>query len=207
LAAAKGDVLTFISADDFYTTSTVLSIAAAAFLKPSPAEIFIGRTPRLITRAGVSYTFDPDLPGILAGKVVRHLLSFQHCSVFADAAFVRRHGLTFDTTFTMCGDWDWAVRALAASRRVRYTKAPLGCWRMHSEQASLQQAARSVKEAHLVCFKHGSSYLANRACKTLIGWYALAVNAAALRRTVGTRTFAGELTDWLRKRLSRPTQL
>jgi glycosyltransferase involved in cell wall biosynthesis len=199
LSASRGDIVTFISADDFYVDRHVLTRVAEAFASTQELDVLIGRTPRLVTRNATSYTFDPDLPCRMAARSVRYCLSIQHCSVFASAPFVKSANLQFDTSFSMRGDWDWIIRLLAAARRLHFSQAALGCWRLHENQTSQRQVAIGRSESIRLCSKHNTNLMAHNTCEALVHGYGLVANALAVANVLGCHSAAAATARWLKR--------
>jgi len=143
---AKGDVLTFICADDLYAGSRTLSLVAGQFEAFPDIEVVFGRTPRLVMAREGPYSFDPDLPGWMARFLMNHSPCIQHCSLFVRTSLVRRKSLYFDPWYKQRGDWDWLIRTFEATSRIRHIPQQLSYWRLHPGQTSQIESAAGRRE-------------------------------------------------------------
>ena len=151
---ARGDVITFICADDLYASTRALSLVAEQFEAFPDVEVVFGRTPRLVMAREGAYSFDPDLPGWMARLLMRHSPCIQHCSLFVRAGLVRRKSLYFDPWYKQRGDWDWLIRMFQATRRTRHIPHPLSYWRSHPGQTSLTGSAAGRRETERLLAVH-----------------------------------------------------
>jgi len=107
IARARGEVLGFLNADDFYESDTVLSQIAAAFQDPE-VEIVYGNLryvasddPSRVVRDWVSGPYRPGAFG--------RAWTPPHPTVYARRALFERWG-GFDESMRIAGDWDWLFR-------------------------------------------------------------------------------------------------
>ncbi len=193
LEAARGEVVTFICADDVYAGPGALARVAAAFREHPEAEVVFGRTRRLVMDPGGRYCFDPDLPPWTARMVMPYLLPVLHCAVFAKAGFLKEKGLNFDAHYRMRGDADWLLRVFRAAREVRPIGDAIACWRMHPEQTSQREQGRGMAETRELCAAHGFSLTGHRGAQWCGNAYAQGVHAASLARQRGAGFVAAKI--------------
>jgi|GEM_PF-681340 len=202
LTETDADIVTFICADDLYPTNTVLSNVARHFLSNPELDAVIGKTGRLAQTDGGWYVFYPDLPACLSKRLIRYSVGLQHCSIFVRRRLIERKGLYFDHSFKMCGDWDWIIRLLAATRNIMFVNDVCAYWRLHRNQTS-RVGQTGLSEARRVCDSYGTNFRLHRAIHSATNYigmmsaaYALGrqKGISALMRVVGThvrRTIAG----------------
>jgi glycosyltransferase involved in cell wall biosynthesis len=197
---AKGDVLTFICADDLYATTQTLSMVAEKFKESSGPEVVFGRTPRLVTAVEGSYTFDPDLPNRLARLLMRRVLCIQHCSVFVRADLVRRKRLYFDPSYKMRGDWDWLIRMFEATDRTRYIPEQLSYWRFHPGQTTQAATALGRQEIATLCVIHKINPKIASCARFVANLYAQIIHAYTIMRHSGLPALYRKAASSVRRR-------
>jgi glycosyltransferase involved in cell wall biosynthesis len=192
---AKGDIITFICADDLYATPRALSLVAEEFQAFPELDVVFGRTPRLVMAPEGAYTFDPDLPVWMARPLMRHWSCIQHCSVFVRADFVRRNSLYFDPSYQNRGDWDWLIRVFQTGW-TGHIPSRLSYWRIHPGQTSQtavacgQQETARLYQAHKIAptIAAGIRHLAVAYAQILHSWSIMRRRGfpALLRKAAGS---------------------
>lgn len=153
LALATGDVIVVICADDYFADARALARVAQEFEADPALEVVVGRTPRRVegTRP---YVVRPDIPVRLAVRTVGQCLAVQHCSVFVKRDLLVDHGIRFDESYRMRGDWDWLIRVFHAAQRVKAINTDLGVWRHHPNQTSATAAEQGRQETERLLKSH-----------------------------------------------------
>jgi glycosyltransferase involved in cell wall biosynthesis len=198
IGQARGEVITFICADDLYAGPRTLPVVARGFQEAPRPDVVFGRTPRLVMAPQGSYTFDPDLPSWMARPLMRHCLCVQHCSLFVRAELVRREHLYFDPSYRQRGDWDWMIRMFQATGRIRGIPDRLSYWRFHPGQTTQAATARGREETARLCATHGIQPQVVSCARMAAVVYAQTIHLSAIarRRGIGPawRKVAGRLT-------------
>jgi hypothetical protein len=146
IARAKGDFLWFMNAgDEIYSPDTLAHITAEA---TEDTDIVYGKA-CIVNAAGEKVSehhkvTPPDLQRkhLLNGLVVCH-----------QAIFVRRNiAGNYNTSYRICADYDWVVRAVTASRKNMYLDEYL-C-KFLTEGVSQKQRKRAWRERFLIMRTH-----------------------------------------------------
>lgn len=203
---ARGDVLTFICADDLYASTRVLSLVAEGFQESPGLDVVFGRTPRLVMAPEGAYTFDPDLPGRLARLLMRHAPCIQHCSLFVRTDLVRRRGLYFDPSYQHRGDWDWLIRMFQATDRSRHIPEMLSYWRLHPGQTTRTAIARGQQETARLCTIHKINPKVAGCARLASNAYAQIVHSCAIARHSGLLALWRKAAGSVRRRVGARMQ-
>lgn len=157
LAAARGDWICIISADDALASTTCLEELVHHAEAAEPLDAAYGRTVLMDSDGapvpGSHRRVDESAPPWLN----RHFLVIHHCSLLVSRKFLVDNGLFFDTSLRFTGDWDWIIRILKAGRS-RYFDVVVSRYRMHAQQTrQVTRRAELVAEDRLVLRRHGAS--------------------------------------------------
>lgn len=114
-------------------------------------------------------------------------LSIKHCSVFVRRSVIEAHGVYFDESYRMAGDWDWLIRVLGVARRVKTVRADLGTWRIHPTQTSRVSSDIGQQEKERLLAAVGSSVWVHRNLKRLYDAYSRAQLFWAISQIHGFR--------------------
>lgn len=154
IAAASGDVIGFLNADDFYASPTVLETVAETLRDPeldgcySDLEYVDAADPNRVIRYWRS---EPHRPGLFRkGWLPPHPTFFARSAVYAE------HG-GFDTGFRIGADWDLLLR-LFEIKRIRARYVPETWIRMRTggeSNRSLGNIARNNLECLRAFRKYG----------------------------------------------------
>jgi glycosyltransferase involved in cell wall biosynthesis len=179
LSLATGDYVTFICADDLYTSpGAISSIVARIRLHPG-VDVVFGRTPRLVD-CSPKLAYRADISGYLARRVLRHLLAIQHCSLFVRRELLLQEGLFFDASYSMRGDWDWMIRLFDKAISTEYVPQDIAYWRMHERQTSRLANVHGQEETKRVCSVYDTRYAIHKVYARFAGYHALVRYALAI---------------------------
>jgi len=136
VAAAKGDVINIICADDKYANPTVLSTVISFWQKHLDCGCIYGITFHMNDKSEKISVY-PDLkkPPYPAW-FLRYQMVIPHCSLFVNKSVITNNDIKFDLSFKYAGDWDWLIQ-LTQSTKFAYLKQPLSVYRQHEKQHSL----------------------------------------------------------------------
>lgn len=196
LGRATGDVIVLVSADDLFGNRDALSMVAAIFAGDLSIDVVVGRTPRQV-EGPLPYTAHPDVPLWLGCRTVSSCLAIKHCSVFVRRALVLTHGVYFDESYRMAGDWEWLVRVMRLARRVQTVGADLGTWRIHPGQTSRRAIDVGLVEKRRVLAESGGSLRTHLWLKRTFDLYSRAEIFWAVLRRYGWRIACRRLAAFL----------
>lgn len=158
LAAATGDVIGIISADDKYVAPGAFSSVIAFWQSRPECGGVYGQTLRMDSQGNL-LALDPTLKQPpYSAWYLRYSLLIPHCSLFVARTLVQDKQIYFDVGLRYMGDWDWIIR-LSQAGQLAYLPQPLSMYREHSEQTT-QLATQSdwAKEIRAVLKRHHANY-------------------------------------------------
>jgi glycosyltransferase involved in cell wall biosynthesis len=159
LAAATGEVVGVISADDKYVTPSALSAVIQFWRSHPECGCIYGKTLRMDIN-GELLPLDPTLrQEPFPAWLLRYSLLISHCSLFVSRALIIENGIWFDPSFRYAGDWDWIIRLSKASK-FGYLAQPLSLYREHPVQTTQQAGQKNLRlEVRRILKLHKSNYL------------------------------------------------
>ena len=148
---AKGDLMGWLNADDYYLPDGLCALAQAA-AEHLEADVFYGdcvfvdETGRIL-RSKVEHDFDPDI------------LYYFGCYIPSTSTFFRRRvieqGQLLDCDFRVCMDFEYFVRLAQAGFRFQYVPQFIAAFRWHESNISLLNVARRRYERLQVQRRYG----------------------------------------------------
>lgn len=195
LAAATGEVLGIISADDKYVAPSTFSSVITFWQSHPECGGVYGQTLRM-DRQGNSLILDPTLrQPPYPSWYLRYFLLIPHCSLFVARTLVQGRNIYFDSGFRYVGDWDWIIRLSQASP-LAYLPQPLSLYREHPDQATQQaMQANWTKEVRMVLRRYHASYV----------FYCLMVYQRRINKALwilkknGVRSLYSAISLWLKR--------
>lgn len=196
LAAASGDVVAIISADDKFVIPSAFSAVIEFWQTKPECGCIYGRT--LLIDSNGKADSEPLYPtlrvGALLPKLIRNSpILVQHCSLFVAKSLLVDKEIWFDTSFQYAGDWDWMIR-LAQASRFAYLNIPLSLYREHDLQVS-QQAGR--KKMFLEGQRILQHYKASYCLYSLLVFQQRFVKALWVLRRSGFYGLVAAIKNWL----------
>lgn len=149
---ARGDLVGWLNADDYYLPGGLRAIVEAAAEHPE-ADVFHGDCVFVngkgsITRSKVEHEFDRDI------------LFYFGCYIPSTATFFRRRvierGYLLDCDFRVCMDFEYFVRLATAGFRFHYVPQFIAAFRWHESNISLQHVERRAFERAEVQRRYGA---------------------------------------------------
>jgi len=201
LAAAQGDYVVVIAADDIFAAPDVFR-KVVSYLKSNPdIPLVYGKTGRMDGQG--SPLPDLEITARPSRWLIKQIVYAQHCSVFVSRQMLIERRLLFDPTYRFAGDWDWLVRLFQAADKIGYLPESLAVIRMHEQQTSRWSKSKEIAEEHRrVSAAYGGSY----GLHVLFTWAnnvrAMALLALDTLRHGGWGAFTRRMGAWGRKRLS-----
>lgn len=143
LAAANGEIITVICADDKYASSTVLSDVVNFWQQHPDCGAMYGDTLRMNEQSQL-LTLDPTLPKPpYSAWLIQHWSLIQHCSLFVAKVLIDDKQLNFDLSFCYASDWDWMIR-LSQATSFAYFSQPLSVYREHFQQTTSKTSKKTL---------------------------------------------------------------
>lgn len=196
LAAAKGEVVGIISADDKYVTPSTLSAVIRFWQSHPECGCIYGRTLRMDSN-GELLPLDPTLrQEPFPAWLLRYSLLISHCSLFVSKALIVEKGIWFDSSFRYAGDWDWII-CLSEASRFGYLDQPLSLYREHPVQTTQQTSQRNwAIEVQRILKRHKANYVYYL---FLVYQHRLMKGLWVLRKK-GIQGFHLEVMNWLKRK-------
>jgi glycosyltransferase involved in cell wall biosynthesis len=148
---ARGDLVGWLNADDYYLPGGLKTIAQVAAEHPE-ADVFHGDCVFVdgagsIGRSKVEHDFDRDI------------LFYFGCYIPSTATFFRRRvieqGHLLDSSFRVCMDFEYFVRLVNAGFKFHYIPHFIAAFRWHDSNISLRQVERRAFERREVQRRFG----------------------------------------------------
>jgi glycosyltransferase involved in cell wall biosynthesis len=151
LQSAKGDIISFVNADDVISPNAVSAVVNFLAEHPGCDGVF-GIATRIDAQGKpLPYYIPFRTAPIYFHQFFAHI---SHCSLYTKTAALRRHSLEFSPSLKYVGDYDWIVRVHREGLSIGVIRHELSKVRLHSEQASQQNATESRLELRNVIAAH-----------------------------------------------------
>ena len=193
---AKGDLVGWLNADDYYLPGGLQAIALAARQHPE-ADVFYGDCVFVDTGGQI-------LPSKVEHEFDRSVLMHFGCYIPSTSTFFRRRiidkGHLLDCDYRVCMDFEYFARLASAGFRFRYVPQFIAAFRWHGSNVSLRNVGRRAEERRMVQQRFGgcdhgfdSRTVAIYRAKRLLrkAW------SGNLERELRVRRMTGENTRWI----------
>ena len=193
---AKGDLVGWLNADDYYLPGGLQAIALAARQHPE-ADVFYGDCVFVDTGGEI-------LPSKVEHEFDRSVLMHFGCYIPSTSTFFRRRiidkGHLLDCDYRVCMDFEYFARLASAGFRFRYVPQFIAAFRWHGSNVSLRNVGRRAEERRMVQQRFGgcdhgfdSRTVAIYRAKRLLrkAW------SGNLERELRVRRMTGENTRWI----------
>jgi glycosyltransferase involved in cell wall biosynthesis len=202
IAAASGDVIVVISADDVFITPDAFRAVVEYWREHPDCELVYGDTLRMDETGALMP--DVSLHWPPSRWLMRQLCYVAHCSLFISADFLRQHDIHINPKYRYSGDWEWLIRLFHATDHIGYINRPLSVIRLHSGQISRRAASRDHNaERREISAQHGGSYTVNFILRQFVIIRALTILAWHKLRTEGPGELFRAGRRWIARRLGR----
>ena len=198
-AAASGEIMTTISADDFYVNSNAVLAAVDYFQAHADCDLVLGRT-RHVDEDGRSLSVQPFQN--FGFWMMPYHPFVSHCSLFFRASRVPIDLRRFDETLKFLGDADWTVRMYSAGCRYHRIDTEIAAYRYHAEQATAVATGQhpSVARRAAEWQRFNASYVNHASVKGVVDAYVSfqrrRVNAIAALRRGGVGELRRTVSEW-----------
>ncbi len=184
LAAARGEIICFVSADDVVSPNAVRLAVQYLLERPSMDGVF-----------GITHYMDQDgnyqlypIPFRLAPiRFYPYFAHISHCSLYIRKTPVLAYGLSFNPSLHLVGDYDWIIRIDKAGLRVGVIYEELARVRIHARQASQLYQDDSAMEAQTVRNAYRINGLAYLVFSTINLFLVRIGKIASMIKTLGLR--------------------
>ena len=146
--SARGDVLSWINADDVYTPGAVQE--AVELLQQDPSRVVVYSNTERIDQDGRSLGYYPTRATDVRDFILNSGSPFCHCSMFFKREVLYKVGL-LDTSLPYCRDLDWLVRITMRHPMFYYKD---GVWSKNRIHPGAQTANPQVKRKAADVFLH-----------------------------------------------------
>jgi len=152
LDVARGEIICFISADDFMQPGAVSNIVG--WLNVNPGYDGVYGTTRYISEAGESLPIKHSVrkSSIRNYPYYAHI---QHCSLYLYKNTLIQKKLIFNPEVRYVGDYDWIIRLIKTGLRIGFIDQELSTIRRHSDQISSINSLLMKKEQFRIARLHG----------------------------------------------------
>jgi glycosyltransferase involved in cell wall biosynthesis len=145
LAAARGEFVCFVSADDLVTPGAVRHVIE--FLRQHPEDDGITGLTQYINENGEFYVNPPFQTTPI--RYYAYLSQISHCSLYIKRQQLKRENLLFDPGLHYVGDYEWILRVLGKLRIVQ-DSSYLSRVRIHEAQTSILYRRKMLEEQRRV---------------------------------------------------------
>jgi glycosyltransferase involved in cell wall biosynthesis len=152
LAAARGEIICFISADDLLAPRAVQ--AALDWLGEHPEAAGVYGFTEYQTETGERLS----IKRLVRSAPIQYYPYFaqvQHCSLYLRKDFILAQELTFNPEIKFVADYDWIIRIIKTGAKLGFLERSLSIIRVHGEQtSSLNRQAMNTAQFQ-VAREHG----------------------------------------------------
>jgi len=163
LESASGDILAYINCDDLYYPDSV-KMAVEYFKTHLSTELIYGNCDFIGAKGNFLYTY--RYPKFR----FEHFISLNVSSIPQQATFWRKDTHEkigyFDTTFKLCGDFDFYAKA-GKNCRIDHLNAALARYRLHGKSLTALQGHRNREEVNMIHIKYDNR---NRVWRMIHRW-------------------------------------
>jgi glycosyltransferase involved in cell wall biosynthesis len=204
--SARGEIITTISADDYYVDRHAIRDVVDCFRTQPSVEIVFGTTLH-VDHSGTPLPVQP-----YQGYPVSFLpynLFVSHCSLFVRTERLRERSLWFDLSYRYIADADWLVRLFRAGLPYARLKRPIAAYRHHPIQTSQQvgrsaaTAARDADDRRRFKSEFADHPMLQASVDTYVNLHHRSRMALHALRSGGPVRLVKESAAWLRRRVSR----
>ena len=161
LAVAKGEIVSFISADDMYITPDAFTSVVGYWRLHPDAKIVYG-TRSYVDEQG---NYLPVQYSIRRGPLWLYGYTgfISHSSMFLSRKFLLDNELFFDEALHFNGDLDWILRLINIHKKanknvMQFFNFDLSLIRHHNQRATVQFTSRIIVERRKVFERYGISF-------------------------------------------------
>jgi glycosyltransferase involved in cell wall biosynthesis len=145
LAAARGEFVCFVSADDLVTPGAVRHVVE--FMRQHPEDDGITGLTQYVNEKGECYVNPPFQTAPI--RYYAYLFQISHCSLYLKREQLIRDNLLFDPGLHYVGDYDWILRVLG-KLRIYQDSSYLSSVRIHEAQTSILHRRKMLEEQRRV---------------------------------------------------------
>ncbi len=196
---ARGELMGWLNADDYYLPGGLEAIARAAEQYPE-ADVIYGDcvfvdSQGKIVRSKVEHAFDPAI------------LLYFGCYIPSTSTFFRRRiiesGMLLDCDYRVCMDFEYFARLAHAGCKFHYVPQFIAAFRWHGSNISLRQTSRRAEERLQVQSRFGNRQFSGRTLKWLADLHRgkrvlRKIAGGNIFREFGVRRMLGRDTRWIR---------
>lgn len=198
LAAAQGDVVCFVSADDLLAPDVVGDVVGH-LREHSDWDGVYGRY-FWVDENGAPYRAQNVIHHAPL-KFFRYYHFISHSSLFMSRKYLLEHDLWFDDSLHYVGDFDWIVRIIQSGAKLGFLDKNLSLVRVHSGQTSNRFVGAMAEERKRVLRQHKINQPLFYTVLSAVYWYSLGIRLIDVLRQGGVRGALASTGDWLRRKI------
>ena len=200
LAAAQGEIVSVISADDMYVTPSAISSVVSHWQAHPELGAVYGWVDH-IDGSGAHLPVQARPKGRFPIWFLRYHLFIAHCSLFIAKKILASEGVWFDPSLRYAGDWDWIIRLSKTGYKIGYLDQLLGLYRCHESQVThTANADTMLQEKRMVARRYGGNYDVTLAIGSVFNCRAMVLKAIYALRMGGISNLHAVVQDWRRQR-------
>lgn len=200
LAAARGKLVCFISADDMMAPGAVR--CAVEFMQAHPNYDGV---------YGAFFWIDENGAHHRAQNIIDHapLKLFRYCTFISHASLYVRKGyllintLRFDASLRYVGDYDWILRIIECGAEIGYAGKNFSFLRSHQEQTLNRNAVAMSEERNRILRRHGISPFVFALVYSISYWYSALTRLVKALYKNGPKGAFQLVRDWWQRRRDR----
>lgn len=151
VAAAQGEIVCFVSADDMLSPNAVQ--VAADYLGSHPCMDGVFGITRYMDQSGKDQPY--WIPFHMAPlSLYPYFAHISHCSLYIRKQSIERYRLSFDPSLRFTGDYEWIIRLYKVGLKIGAIYQELSRVRLHTDQTSQRNKEESTREAQAVRKAH-----------------------------------------------------
>lgn len=197
LAAAKGEFVCFVSADDMLAKGAIQR--TMKFIKAHPDYDGVYGFTAFMREDGRPYLpFTPFRRSPL--KFYAYLWHISHCSLYLKRDVLKKKNLYFDATLCYVGDYDWIIRLINNDIKIEMLPETLSWVRIHDDQTSVRQRGKIRLERESIAKKNGINPLLYFFTIIATIWLFNSYKFFFTIKQTGLKGSRRLIKNWLRKR-------
>jgi len=200
LAAARGDIFCFISADDTMPPGAVCAAVDSLSVHPECDGVY-GKI-HYMDEKGARY---PVQPVMATGPLFLfpYFGFIFHCALYLRKQSVLEKGLLFDPALRTTGDFDWIMNLIHAGLKFRYIPVVCANMRIHPGQTSVRRQEMAKEEQKFIYKRHGVNQFLLRLIGILLTFRSAFFRILHEQRRYGIKRSSAMLYSMIAGRIQR----
>ncbi len=194
LKAAQGEIVSFISADDYYNAPSAISTAISALNSHPSANIVYGKKVTIDCKGKRL----PVQPLIQNGpKWLYGYTGFMsHCTMFIKIDFLLNNDLWFDESLHYNGDLDWIIRIMNLQENIPFLDWNLCFIRHHQQQTTVKKKVSIMEERKTILRKFQLNLTLYSVINDVLRWISIFQKAIYTLEKEGVQGLCISFGNW-----------